>query len=211
MSSTQKITTGDDYAFASSTPPHNIGYLEGPVVEACRRYGARRIFDLGCGNGALCDRLSSEGFQVVGCDPSSSGIEQAVKTVPAGKFLRMGVYDDPQSVGESAFDVVVSTEVIEHLFYPRMLPRFAKAILNPQGYLVISTPYHGYFKNLALSLFDKWDFHHTALSDGMHIKFWSRRTLTQLLDEEGFESVEFIGAGRLPYFWKSMVIVAKLR
>jgi hypothetical protein len=70
------------------------------------------------------------------------------------------------------------------------------------------TPYHGYLKNLALSVFDKWDFHHTPLWHGGHIKFWSKRTLTQLLTDSGFDVVEFHGVGRLPYLWKSMVLVA---
>jgi len=43
---------------------------------------------------------------------------------------------------------------------------------------------------------------------GGHIKFWSRATLTALLAEEGFTVAHFEGAGRLPYLWKSMVVVA---
>jgi hypothetical protein len=82
-------------------------------------------------------------------------------------------------------------------------------VLKPGGYLVLSTPYHGYLKNLALSLTGKWDFHHSPLRDGGHIKFWSRKTLTELLETEGFHVTDFIGVGRIPYLWKSMVIVAR--
>jgi 2-polyprenyl-6-hydroxyphenyl methylase/3-demethylubiquinone-9 3-methyltransferase len=64
-------------------------------------------------------------------------------------------------------------------------------------------------KNLALSIANKWDFHHTPLWHGGHIKFWSRKTLSQLLTEGGFEVVGFHGVGRLPLLWKSMVIVAR--
>ena len=45
---------------------------------------------------------------------------------------------------------------------------------------------------------------------GGHIKFWSRRTLSQLLVDKGFRIVTFKGCGRVPYFWKSMVIKAQL-
>jgi len=75
--------------------------------------------------------------------------------------------------------------------------------------LVISTPYHGYIKNLALSVFDKWDSHHTPLWHGGHIKFWSRKTLTQLLEDNGFKVIGFSGVGRIPYLWKSMILIAK--
>lgn len=74
---------------------------------------------------------------------------------------------------------------------------------------MISTPYHGYLKNLALSVFNKWDKHHTPLWHGGHVKFWSRKTLTQLLEANGFKVTEFHGAGRLPWLWKSMILVAK--
>ena len=82
-------------------------------------------------------------------------------------------------------------------------------VLKPGGYLLVTTPYHGYLKNLALSVFGKWDKHHTALWHGGHIKFWSQATLTQLLSENGFRVDNFFGVGRLPYLWKSMVLVAR--
>ena len=76
---------------------------------------------------------------------------------------------------------------------------------------MVSTPYHGYWKNLLLSVAGKWDSHHTALWDGGHIKFWSRSTLTKLLEANGFDVVDFKGAGRIYGLWKSMVLTARLR
>ena len=73
----------------------------------------------------------------------------------------------------------------------------------------MTTPYHGYLKNLALSLAGKWDHHHTALWHGGHIKFWSRRSLTKLLTAESFLHQQFLGVGRLPWLWNSMVLVMR--
>jgi len=58
-------------------------------------------------------------------------------------------------------------------------------------------------------LTNKWDAHLNPFWDGGHIKFWSRNTLSQLLNETGFGIVRFIGAGRLPFLWKSMIVVAQ--
>jgi SAM-dependent methyltransferase len=152
------------------------------------------------------------GYEVAGVEYDRSGVELARNAYPSIPFYRVGVQDDPDDLilkAEKPFDVVVSTEVIEHLFSPHLLPSFAGACLSPGGYLIISTPYHGYLKNLALSIFNKWDTHHTPLWHGGHIKFWSRRTLTQLLAENGFRVVNFSGVGRVAYLWKSMVLVAK--
>jgi 2-polyprenyl-3-methyl-5-hydroxy-6-metoxy-1,4-benzoquinol methylase len=200
---------GNAYEWHSAAPTHAAAYISPVVVMICRRIGAKRVLDLGCGNGALCATLTSAGYEAEGCDSSSDGIKIARQAHPTIRFLELGVYDDPD-VQLSGFDAVVSTEVVEHLFLPRMLPRFARKVLKPRGHLILSTPYHGYLKNLALSLAGHWDAHHSPLWDGGHIKFWSRQTLTKMLQEEGFDVVGFEGAGRFPYFWKSMILTARL-
>ena len=199
------------YRYPAPDPAHTGAYLWDPILTRCKQFGVRRILDLGCGDGALCEELVRAGFQTVGCDPSDLGIQIATQAIPNATFKQLSVYDDPASLGEGDFDTVISTEVIEHLFFPRHLPRFAFQVLRPGGHLILSTPYHGYLKNLILSLGDKWDSHFTPFRDGGHIKLWSRRTITKLLEEEGFRVTHFIGAGRFPFLWKSMILVAEKR
>ncbi|MBI4726237.1 hypothetical protein HY768_03260 [candidate division TA06 bacterium] len=74
---------------------------------------------------------------------------------------------------------------------------------------MLTTPYHGYWKNLAIALFNQWDFHHTVNWQGGHIKFFSPRTLRSLLEEAGFKNIEFKYAGRFPLLWKSMIAIAR--
>jgi len=81
---------------------------------------------------------------------------------------------------------------------------------NGGGEIIISTPYHGYLKNVVLSVSGKMDNHFTANWGGGHIKFFSRKTLSTLLESEGFTVTDFRGCGRLPYLWKSMVIKATI-
>ena len=196
------------YHYGSADPPHTSAYLWQPILACCKQFGARRVLDLGCGNGAFCSALVQAGFETVGCDPSSEGIRLAAQAVPAATFKQIGVDDDPSPLGKE-FDVVISTEVVEHLVIPQRLPHFAFAVLRPGGLFILSTPYHGYLKNLLISLCDKWDTHLTPFWDGGHIKFWSRRTLTRLVELVGFRVVDFIGTGRIPFLWKSMILVAE--
>ena len=144
------------YSFGSVAPAHTEAYLWKPILAACRRLDARRVLDLGCGNGAFCKALLDAGFEVAGCDPSEDGIRLAAQACPGVTFRQMSVDDDPASLGTD-FDVVVSTEVVEHLVAPRNLPAFAAKVLRPGGHLIVSTPYHGYWKNLVLSLANRWD------------------------------------------------------
>lgn len=80
---------------------------------------------------------------------------------------------------------------------------------NRGGVAIISTPYHGYWKNLALAVTGKMDRHFTALWDHGHIKFWSRKTLKKLLLEARFSDIKFVRVGRIPLFAKSMIAIVK--
>lgn len=201
----------NDYGWADASVPENVGYLAGPVIAALNRAGAKRVLDLGCGNGSLCGHLRTAGFEVVGVEYDAAGVAIAQRTFPHINFYNFGVQDNPSALlsQEAQFDAVVSTEVVEHLFSPHLLPQYAHPLLRENGTLVVTTPYHGYVKNLALAVLGKWDHHHHALWHGGHIKFFSRRTLTQLLERNCFRVTGFSGVGRAPLLWKSMILEAK--
>jgi len=81
--------------------------------------------------------------------------------------------------------------------------------LKNEGYLILTTPYHGYFKNLLIAVLDKFDQHVNPLWEGGHIKFFSKKTISELLYQTSFKLMNFTGCGRIPYIWKSMIILAK--
>jgi 2-polyprenyl-6-hydroxyphenyl methylase/3-demethylubiquinone-9 3-methyltransferase len=169
-----------------------------------------RVLDIGCGNGFICGKLLHLGCSVVGIDLSEEGIRQARGAYPCGRFEIIAADQQVlEKLGEAPFDFVVSTEVVEHLYAPREWARGCYNALKPGGKLICSTPYHGYLKNLALSLAGHWDRHANPLWDGGHIKLWSRRTLTALLQEAGFANVEIRGAGRVPCLWMTMIARAE--
>ena len=159
-----------------------------------------RVLDVGCGNGAACGEFIRRGCQVVGIDLSEQGITLARRTYPSGRFeILIADKHILDRLQESAFDLVISTEVVEHLYAPREWAAGCYHALRPGGQLICTTPYHGYLKNVVLSVLGKWDSHMNPLWDGGHIKLWSRRTLAHLLGQAGFTGLSFRGVGRLPY------------
>lgn len=202
--------TYKDYGYRSSAASYPHAYLMRPLRELLGPpCGA--ILDVGCGNGAIAHELLRSGYDVFGVDASETGIAQARQ----GWSNRFYVHDLaseglPPDINAVQFSTVISTEVIEHLYDPRGLIRTARRVLPQGGRLIISTPYHGYIKNLVLSLSGKMDNHFAVLWDGGHIKFFSRRTLGQMLLEEKFNPERFLGAGRVPWLWKSMLVQAYL-
>lgn len=170
--------------------------------------GGRRLFDLGCGNGSVTDVLSKRGYAVAGVDVSVEGINRAKETYPHLRLELGSAYDD-LGAKFGRFNVVVSLEVVEHVYAPRKYARTVYELLEPSGIAIISTPYHGYIKNLALAATGALDKHFTALWDHGHIKFWSISTLSALLKEAGFREVHFLRVGRIPPLAKSMIAVAR--
>jgi 2-polyprenyl-3-methyl-5-hydroxy-6-metoxy-1,4-benzoquinol methylase len=158
-----------------------------------------RLFDLGCCNGSVGAILANDGWSVTGVDPSLEGIAKARKAYRELKLEEGSAYDDlPTKYGR--FPVVVSLEVVEHVYAPRDYARTLFDLVEPGGTAIVSTPYHGYLENLALAVTGKMDRHFTALWDHGHIKFWSISTLTTLLSEAGFESIRFRRVGRIPHW-----------
>jgi 2-polyprenyl-3-methyl-5-hydroxy-6-metoxy-1,4-benzoquinol methylase len=157
----------------------------------------RRLFDLGCGNGSVANFLSQRGWGVIGVDPSCEGIEQANALYPHLKLQEGSAYDDLSS-RYGRFPIVISLEVVEHVYAPRKYAATLFDLLEPGGTAIISTPYHGYWKNLAMAVTGKMDAHFTALWDHGHIKFWSIPTLGLLLREAGFVEIRFKRVGASP-------------
>ncbi len=199
-----------EYDYAGAGAPWWNAYLVPPIMRLTEHVGSgERVLDIGCGNGYIAGLFAERGCTVVGVDPSDSGIEAARAAHPQGRFeIDVATPDLCERLGEAPFDLVVSAEVAEHVYDADQWAAACFNALRPGGTLVLTTPYHGYLKNVAIAVTDRWDKHHTSLEAGNHIKFWSRRTMSALLSRNGFEVRAFLGAGRLPYLWKSMVMSA---
>lgn len=200
------------YRYAESGLNQSHGYLlpaVSRVLEELTVSGrARRLFELGCGNGSVAYELTRRGWDLTGVDPSAQGIEQAQAAHPELKLACGSAYDD-LATQYGQFPIVLSLEVIEHVYAPRRYVRTVFDLLTTGGTAIISTPFHGYWKNLTLALTGRMDDHFAALSDHGHIKFWSKRTLSMLLEEAGFVSVRFELTGRIRPLAKSMIAIAR--
>jgi len=201
--------SGYKYASAGLNSSHDylLPKVSELLSEQLKLDGRQRIFELGCGNGSVGNYLHTLGWDVTGVDSSTEGVALAQSAYPNVKLEQGSAYDDlPRKYGQ--FPVVLSLEVVEHLYAPRIFARNLYEMLESGGSAIVSTPYHGYWKNLVLAVSGKMDSHFTALWDHGHIKFWSQKTLTALLEEVGFVGIEFHRVGRIPMLAKSMIAVA---
>jgi len=200
-----------EFGYENAEPFHTFFYIQKQLIPLLDKNTNKYILDMGCGNGAIANDLISKGFNVYGTDASEAGIAIARQQHPDRFFIQdFSTEELPEGLKGITFDTIISTEVIEHLYDPYKFAELCRKILDEsKGELILTTPYHGYLKNLMLSIFDRWDTHIDPLWQGGHIKFWSKKSITKLLSQRGFEVTAFRGCGRLPYLWMTMMIKAK--
>lgn len=189
------------------------GIAEAVLGVIARQPGVNTICDFGCGNGYLAGALGKRGFAVLGIDASDTYLDFARQRNGSERVSFMKGLISLELAAQlrrtqPPFDLVVSSDVIEHIYDPLEFLRAAYELLRPGGVAVIGTPYHGYLKNVAISLTGKWDAHHGVHWHGGHIKFFSVPSLSRMMIEAGFSEPHFEYYGRFPGFWKNMIAVA---
>lgn len=196
------------FGWTSGGAEQSHAYLVPATIRLLQKYEVKSMLDIGTGNGSNIPYWQSAEIKVAAMEPDVEGFNFA-KQYESADVRQFGVGDPIPSEWKNAFDAVVSLEVVEHLFNPIQLVESSQQTLKKGGIVIVSTPYHGYWKNLALALANKWDHHHHPTKTGGHIKFWTKRSLSDLFTEGGFKQLSFEGVGRVPYLWKSMIMVFK--
>jgi SAM-dependent methyltransferase len=122
--------------------PKKLDYL----FELVRRLQAGKpgldVLDVGCGNGPLTFPIALLGCRVLGVDVDEASIEAARK---ANRFANASFAVIPGSEFDLGrrFDLIVCSEVLEHLDVPQPLVDTMARHLAPGGVLMITVP-NGY-------------------------------------------------------------------
>lgn len=197
-----------DYGWATKNAEQSHSYLLPTSIKILKQFRGEFLLDIGTGNGSTLPYWLHAGYKVSAMEPDPAGYSFA-KQHDQVDIRQIAIGDKLPDDWKLKFDAAVCLEVIEHLFDPAELIVALNFSLKKGGIVVVSTPYHGYAKNFALSIFNKWDFHHHPTRVGGHIKFWSEKTLSEFFTSNGFERLAWRGVGRVPFLWKSMIAVFK--
>lgn len=96
------------------------------------------VLDVGCNTGTISLRLQQKGCFVKGIDLVPELVEKAKKN---GVFAEQGTAEDLSRFSHESFDVVVCTEVLEHLYDPLPAVREAHRVLKKGGSYLVSIPH----------------------------------------------------------------------
>lgn len=173
------------------------------------------VLDYGCGWGTFSEILHEErACRVDGIDVSSNAIALAKDFI--GERQGLSFSTTPiQGIESGSYDVVVSTEVIEHTHNPGVYLRECNRVLRPEGYLVISLPNIMTPRYILSTLLGNARRRFVSTSeefrDGYdktrhHIHSWDPATFCRLICTVGFEYVrhEFMEGQAWPknVYWR---------
>jgi SAM-dependent methyltransferase len=166
-----------------------------------------RVLDVGCGEGQFAAELERAGFSVVGVDVAEEPLRRGRARYPQ-LDLRVVAPDGPWPLADAGFEVVWAGETIEHVADTAAWLSEVRRVLRSGGSLLLSTPAHGRLGMLRLTLSSRaFDAHFDPRAD--HLRFYSARTLTRLLEDFGFEDIDVHGAAGPP--WARRLLLASAR
>jgi len=169
------------------------------------RAGTRRVLDAGCGDGAFLAFLRRRGFQVSGLELAQGAVTRAKRRCPDAD-VRIGSLEERLPFDDEDYDAVWCTDVLEHIFDVHGALAELNRVLKPDGLLMLTTPYHGMFKNLLIALLAFEGHYNPDLS---HVRFFTQQSLNRCLRRAGFSPVGWHGLGGVWPIWKSIFVVAR--
>jgi len=166
------------------------------------------VLDVGCGAGEFSAALSEAGAQPIAVDVAREALRRARERV-SDLDARLWEPGEPLPLADATVDAVWAGEVVEHVADVAPWLSELRRVLKPRGTLLLTTPNHGPGTLLRLALSPSaFAAHFEPRSD--HVRFFSPRTLRELLDDLGFDVAELRTAGGPPVM-RSTILVRAVR
>jgi 2-polyprenyl-3-methyl-5-hydroxy-6-metoxy-1,4-benzoquinol methylase len=152
--------------------------------------GAPRVLELGPATGYMSRAFAAAGSTVVGIEIDPAMAERANEFCERVVVGDLDTLDLAAEFGEDRFDAIVAADVLEHLKDPLETLNRLRPLLKPEGFFVISVPNvaHGSVRLALLS--GDFKYGDIGLLDSTHLRFFTRETLEQLLDDAELGLIE---------------------
>lgn len=152
----------------------------------------KRVLDIGCGPGSITKLLAQQGgCQVTGLDLDPEAIKMVtpyctqVMQTDLDSSEWSSLFDDIKK-----FDVVLATDVLEHLYDPWKTLQKMAFLVNSNGYLVISLPHVGHAAMISSLINGNFEYRDLGLLDRTHIRFFGLKNIEALFAQAKLKIIE---------------------
>jgi len=118
---------------------HDINPARLSYIEKFVALKDKRILDIGCGGGILCEAMAKSGGRVTGLDAEPDAIAAATTHAKATDLNIEYLCQPIETYRADPFPVITCLEMLEHVATPQMIINEAANLLAPGGYLFLST------------------------------------------------------------------------
>lgn len=95
------------------------------------------------------------------------------------------------------YDVFLAAAILEHLKYPERLLQSARGMLTDDALIIVSLPNIAYWQMRLRLLMGKFDYEDYGVMDKTHLKLYTRKTGQELLEQNGYQVIDFKTSGSL--------------
>jgi SAM-dependent methyltransferase len=156
----------------------------------------KRVLEIGCANGRMSKLLVAQGCEVTGVELDPALAERA--RAHCREVIVANVEDDDVLSTREPFDVALMADVIEHLAYPDKLLERLRQYLRPDGYVVVAVPNVLFLQNRVPLMLGRFNYSPTGgILDATHLRFFTQRTIRELLVASGYTIESFYPAPML--------------
>lgn len=193
---TAVVADPDEHGSGLTRSPLDALRYDGQTDDPCEVPGIMRammpsnvrVLDVGCGTGAVT-LIANTGHAntVTGIEPNA---QRAALARSRGLDVRVGLLDDAFCQDGDMFDVVMSSDVMEHTANPGEFLQLMRRVVKPDGLLLISVPNVAHWTVRLKLLLGRFDYEPTGIMDATHLRWFTARSLAHLLEQNDLRILE---------------------
>lgn len=167
------------------------------VVDQLQPDPHRAILEIGCGDGATAEYARREGKcgRYVGVELSAAAAALAARSLDQVLVGDIESMDLPLEA--ASFDVLIASEVLEHLVDPWSVLQRLRPLLRPGARVFASSPNVAHKSTFAMLLAGRWDLEDSGRMDRTHLRWFTPRTFQDMFEQCGYRVVR-LGSVRPP-------------